>query len=73
VQDKPNEPNLHFLNQHLAGLAVFQFQKCQHRFRKLGLQITTKHHFERPKKLGNGICSVQQQVPEASKHCFFCV
>ena len=35
--NKSHEPNLHFLNQHLAGLALFKLQKCQDRFRKLGL------------------------------------
>ena len=29
MQDKTHEPNLHFLNQHLAGLALFKLQKCQ--------------------------------------------
>jgi len=37
MQDKPHEPNLHFLDQHLAGLAFIKLQNCQDRFRKLGL------------------------------------
>jgi len=36
MQDKAHEQNLHFLNQHLAGLALFKLQWCQDRFRKLG-------------------------------------
>jgi len=27
MQDKSHEPNLHFVNEHLAGLALFKLQK----------------------------------------------